>query len=94
MNVTLQHYGPEIIAKELQVDEGHPDVRRLYIAIYKSFIEVLTFPFFLDWFPENPHHFSSILLIFKMFVENGNPLTPSSLNRLWSFRQPYATFFW
>ncbi|CAA6656359.1 unnamed protein product [Spirodela intermedia] len=36
-----KHYGPEIIAKELQVDEGHPDVHRLYIAIYKSFIEAI-----------------------------------------------------
>jgi len=30
----------EIIAKELQVDEGHQDVLRLYLAVYKSFVEV------------------------------------------------------
>lgn len=33
----------EIIAKELQLDEGHPDVHRLFLAIYKSFMEVLNF---------------------------------------------------
>lgn len=31
----------EIIAKELQLDVGHPDVHRLFLAIYKSFMEVL-----------------------------------------------------
>ncbi|GJV74640.1 UPF0160 protein-like protein [Tanacetum coccineum] len=34
-----KHFGLEIIAKELQVDEGHPDVHRLFLAIYKSFME-------------------------------------------------------
>lgn len=38
--VLLQHFGKEIIAKELQVDEGHPDVQRLFLAVYKSFMEV------------------------------------------------------
>lgn len=38
--VLLQHFGKEIIAKELQVDEGHPDVHRLFLAVYKSFMEV------------------------------------------------------
>ncbi|KAL6581503.1 hypothetical protein OROMI_007426 [Orobanche minor] len=34
-----QHFGMEIIAKELQLDEGHPDVHRLFLAVYKSFME-------------------------------------------------------
>lgn len=38
--VFLKHFGKEIIAKELQVDEGHPDVHRLFLAVYKSFMEV------------------------------------------------------
>ncbi|KAL8150310.1 hypothetical protein V2J09_020118 [Rumex salicifolius] len=36
-----KHFGMEIIAKELQADEGHPDVFRLFIAIYKSFMEAI-----------------------------------------------------
>lgn len=36
----LQHFGKEIIAKELGVHEDHEDVHRLYLAIYKSFVEV------------------------------------------------------
>ncbi|KAG5539419.1 hypothetical protein RHGRI_019828 [Rhododendron griersonianum] len=36
-----KHYGMEIIAKELQLDEGHPDVHRLFLAIYKSFMEAI-----------------------------------------------------
>lgn len=36
----LQHFGKEIIAKELEVSEDHEDVHRLYLAIYKSFVEV------------------------------------------------------
>ncbi|XP_057510698.1 uncharacterized protein LOC130793063 [Actinidia eriantha] len=34
-----KHYGKEIIARELQLDEGHPDVHRLFLTIYKSFME-------------------------------------------------------
>lgn len=30
----------EIIAKELVRDEGHPDVFRLFIAVYRNFMEV------------------------------------------------------
>ncbi|KAG6497847.1 hypothetical protein ZIOFF_045753 [Zingiber officinale] len=37
----LQHYGKEIIAKELQLDVGHENVQRLYLAVYKSFIEAI-----------------------------------------------------
>ncbi|XP_057477735.1 LOW QUALITY PROTEIN: uncharacterized protein LOC130765346 [Actinidia eriantha] len=36
-----KHYGMEIIAKELQLDQGHPDVHRLFLAIYKSFMEAI-----------------------------------------------------
>lgn len=36
----IQHYGMEIIAKELQLEKGHQDVLRLYLAVYKSFVEV------------------------------------------------------
>lgn len=39
--LTLKHFGMEIIAKELQLDQGHPDVLRLFLAVYKSFMEVL-----------------------------------------------------
>lgn len=42
----------EIIAKELKLDEGHQDVFRLFIAVYRNFMEVcflqfLTYYFFL-----------------------------------------------
>ncbi|KAJ0048959.1 hypothetical protein Pint_14834 [Pistacia integerrima] len=37
----LQHFGKEIIAKELQVDEGHPDVHRLFLAVYRNFMEAI-----------------------------------------------------
>ncbi|XP_074367965.1 uncharacterized protein LOC141708301 isoform X2 [Apium graveolens] len=36
-----QHYGLEIIAKEIQLDKEHPDVYKLYLAVYKSFIEAI-----------------------------------------------------
>ncbi|XP_015896321.3 uncharacterized protein LOC107430054 [Ziziphus jujuba] len=39
--LVYKHFGKEIIAKELQVDEGHPDVHRLYLAVYKSFMEAI-----------------------------------------------------
>ncbi|KAK8945853.1 hypothetical protein KSP40_PGU012737 [Platanthera guangdongensis] len=35
------HYGKEIIAKELQADKEHQDVQRLYLAVYKCFIEAI-----------------------------------------------------
>lgn len=35
-----QHYGKEIIAKEVQLESDHPDVHRLYLTVYKNFIEV------------------------------------------------------
>lgn len=40
--LTLKHFGMEIIAKELQLDQGHPDVHQLFLAVYKSFMEVLS----------------------------------------------------
>ncbi|KAF8030577.1 hypothetical protein BT93_E2879 [Corymbia citriodora subsp. variegata] len=39
--LVYKHFGKEIIAKELQVDENHPDVHRLYLAVYKSFVEAI-----------------------------------------------------
>ncbi|PIN01906.1 putative metal-binding protein [Handroanthus impetiginosus] len=39
--LVYKHFGKEIIAKELQVDEDHPDVHRLFLAIYKSFMEAI-----------------------------------------------------
>ncbi|GLU17572.1 hypothetical protein SLE2022_339330 [Rubroshorea leprosula] len=39
--LVYKHFGKEIIAKKLEVDEGHPDVHRLYLAIYKSFMEAI-----------------------------------------------------
>ncbi|XP_075089896.1 uncharacterized protein LOC107789178 [Nicotiana tabacum] len=37
-----KHFGKEIIAKEAQLDKEHPDVQRLYLAVYKNFIELST----------------------------------------------------
>ncbi|XP_024991172.1 UPF0160 protein MYG1, mitochondrial-like isoform X2 [Cynara cardunculus var. scolymus] len=37
----LEHYGVEIIAKEIQMDEGHPDVHSLFLAVYKNFVEAV-----------------------------------------------------
>ncbi|KAL0296402.1 UNVERIFIED_CONTAM: hypothetical protein Sradi_6692300 [Sesamum radiatum] len=42
--LVYKHFGKEIIAKELQVDEEHPNVHRLFLAIYKNFIEILISP--------------------------------------------------
>ncbi|GMY30625.1 UPF0160 protein-like [Fagus crenata] len=39
--LVYKHFGKEIIAKELQVDEGHPNVHRLFLSIYKSFMEAI-----------------------------------------------------
>lgn len=37
----------ELIAKELHLDVGHPDVYRLFLAIYKSFVQVSSSVYFL-----------------------------------------------
>lgn len=39
--LVYKHFGKEIIATELQVGEEHPDVQRLYLAVYKSFMEAI-----------------------------------------------------
>ncbi|KAL8148460.1 uncharacterized protein LOC141708301 isoform X1 [Apium graveolens] len=39
--LVYKHYGLEIIAKEIQLDKEHPDVYKLYLAVYKSFIEAI-----------------------------------------------------
>ena len=36
----LQHFGLEIVANELGLDSSHPDVERVYKAVYKYFVEV------------------------------------------------------
>ncbi|KAJ6867993.1 hypothetical protein NC651_033130 [Populus alba x Populus x berolinensis] len=36
-----KHYGAEIIAKELQLNEGHQDVHELFLAVYKNFVEAI-----------------------------------------------------
>ncbi|KAL3499081.1 hypothetical protein ACH5RR_041813 [Cinchona calisaya] len=41
MRLLVMHLGKEIIAKELGVDEEHPGVQRLFLAIYKSFMEAI-----------------------------------------------------
>jgi hypothetical protein len=37
----LQHYGKEIVAKELGLSEDHPNVELVFLAVYRSFMEVL-----------------------------------------------------
>ncbi|XP_031262709.1 UPF0160 protein-like [Pistacia vera] len=39
--LVYKHFGKEIIAKELLVDEGHPDVHRLFLAVYRNFMEAI-----------------------------------------------------
>ncbi|KAG5533905.1 hypothetical protein RHGRI_027935 [Rhododendron griersonianum] len=39
--LVYKHYGLEIIAKELRLEEGHRDVYRLYLAVYKNFVEAV-----------------------------------------------------
>ncbi|CAL1366447.1 unnamed protein product [Linum trigynum] len=39
--LVYKHYGAHIIAKELQLDEGDSDVHRLYLSIYKNFVEAV-----------------------------------------------------
>lgn len=39
--LVYKHFGMEIIAKELRLDEGHPDVFRLFIAVYRNFMEAI-----------------------------------------------------
>lgn len=39
--LVYKHYGLEIIAKEIHLDKGHPDAYKLFVAVYKSFIEAI-----------------------------------------------------
>ncbi|XP_038695555.1 MYG1 protein-like [Tripterygium wilfordii] len=39
--LVYKHFGKQIIAKELGADEEHPDVHRLFLAVYKSFMEAI-----------------------------------------------------
>lgn len=54
-----QHYGREIVAKELGLSEEHPDVQRVFVAVYKSFVEV------------SSSLRISLLVIHSQSVENG-----------------------
>ena len=36
----MQHYGREIIGKEMGLPVGHATVEKLWITVYKNFIEV------------------------------------------------------
>lgn len=36
-----KHYGQEIVAKELGLSEDHPDVQRVFLTMYKSFVEAI-----------------------------------------------------
>ena len=38
--IPLQHYGMGIIARELQLDQGHPHIHSLFLAVYKNFVQV------------------------------------------------------
>ncbi|KAF5734967.1 UPF0160 protein [Tripterygium wilfordii] len=39
--LVYKHFGKQIIANELGVDEEHPDVHSLFLAVYKSFMEAI-----------------------------------------------------
>ncbi|WCJ32446.1 Metal-dependent protein hydrolase [Euphorbia peplus] len=39
--LVYKHYGPEIIAKQLQLNQDHPDVHRLFLAVYQNFVEAV-----------------------------------------------------
>ncbi|KAK6250790.1 hypothetical protein SCA6_004795 [Theobroma cacao] len=39
--LVYKHYGAEIIAKVLQLDVQHPNVSRLFLAVYKNFVEAV-----------------------------------------------------
>nr|KAJ0189506.1 hypothetical protein LSAT_V11C800390480 [Lactuca sativa] len=39
--LVYKHYGIEIIAKAIQLDEGHPDVHSLFSAVYRNFVEAV-----------------------------------------------------
>ncbi|WJX43151.1 hypothetical protein P8452_30295 [Trifolium repens] len=39
--LVYKHFGKEIIANELKVDEEHQDVNYVYLAVYRSFMEAI-----------------------------------------------------
>ena len=53
----------EIISKELNIDKGHPNVYRLFLAVYKSFMEVLYLYITLCYV-----NFGSSLLVFMIIL--------------------------
>ncbi|KOM58212.1 hypothetical protein LR48_Vigan11g124600 [Vigna angularis] len=53
--LVYKHFGKEIIAKELKVDEVHQDVHHIYLAVYKSFMEL------------HHYHSPSTIIIYNLF---------------------------
>ncbi|KAK7259955.1 hypothetical protein RIF29_25591 [Crotalaria pallida] len=39
--LVYKHFGKEIIANELKVNEEHPDVHHIFLAVYRSFMEAI-----------------------------------------------------
>ncbi|KAK4777321.1 hypothetical protein SAY87_017508 [Trapa incisa] len=39
--LVYKHYGKELLTRELQLDQEHHDVNKLFIAIYKNFMEAI-----------------------------------------------------
>ncbi|OIW18908.1 hypothetical protein TanjilG_25351 [Lupinus angustifolius] len=39
--LVYKHFGKEIIANELRVNEEHPDVHHIFLAVYRSFMEAI-----------------------------------------------------
>ncbi|KAG0612979.1 hypothetical protein M758_6G067100 [Ceratodon purpureus] len=39
--LVYKHFGQEIVAKELGLKQDHPDVQRVFLAVYKSFMEAI-----------------------------------------------------
>ena len=41
VGIMYKHFRMKIVAKELHLDQGHPNMHQLFLAIYKSFMEVV-----------------------------------------------------
>ncbi|KAJ7562986.1 hypothetical protein O6H91_03G091700 [Diphasiastrum complanatum] len=39
--LVYKHYGREIVAKELKLDPEHADVERIYVSLYKNFVQAV-----------------------------------------------------
>lgn len=56
----MQHFGLEIIANVLHLDEDHPHVHQLYPAIYRNFVEVTNLSMSFVIFTQVWHQISTI----------------------------------